>query len=49
MTGIRKLYISLETNSGSLEIHKSLLGTGIFLYRIESEVGTSEIRKLIFD
>ncbi len=49
MTGLRKLSITLEPEAGSLEMHKSLLGTGTFLFRIETANGTSEIRKLIFE
>lgn len=49
LSGIRRLSISLASVNGSMEIHKSLLGSGTFFYRIESGEGTSEIRKLIFE
>jgi len=49
LSGLRKLSISLDAYSGSIEIHKSILGSGTFLFRIESEQGTSDIKKLIFE
>jgi hypothetical protein len=49
LTGIRKLSIVLDATFGTLEVHKSLLGKGTYLYRIETEKGTSEIRKLVFE
>lgn len=49
MNGLQRLSLLLQTSAGSLEINKSLLGTGIFLFRIETQNGYSEVRKLIFE
>jgi hypothetical protein len=49
ITGLQRLSLLLKPSAGSLEITKSLLGTGSFLFRIETENGFSEIRKLIFE
>jgi hypothetical protein len=49
ITGLQKLRLMLQSPAGSLEINKSLLGIGAFLFRIETESGFSEIRKLIFE
>ena len=49
ITGIQKLRLMLQSSAGSLEINKSLLGTGTFLFRIESKKGFSTLKKLIFE
>jgi hypothetical protein len=49
ITGLQRLRLLLVPSAGSLEINQSLLGTGTFLYRIETTNGFSEVRKLIFD
>ncbi len=49
ITGLQRLSLLLIPSAGSVSISKSLLGAGTFLYRIETEYGSSEIRKLIFE
>jgi hypothetical protein len=49
ITGLQRLSLLLVPSAGSLEINKSLLGVGSFLFRIETEKGYSEVRKLIFE
>jgi hypothetical protein len=48
-TGLQRLSLLLLPSAGSVVINKSMLGTGIFLFRIETENGFSELRKLIFE
>jgi hypothetical protein len=47
--GIQRLSLLLQQSYGSIEINKSLLGTGTFLFRIETESGFSEVKKLLFE
>ena len=49
MTGTKRLSLQLRPPRGYVEIHKSLLGSGIYFMRIEYESGCSEIRKLEFE
>jgi hypothetical protein len=49
LSGVQRLSLFLQRTYGSVEISKSLLGTGTFLFRIETERGFSELKKLIFE
>ena len=48
MQGLQRLRLLLIPSAGSIEISKPFLGSGTFLFRIETENGVSEIKKLIF-
>jgi hypothetical protein len=47
-TGQKRLSVYLLSPSGSLELHKSILGAGTYFYRIEHKTGSSRIRTLVF-
>lgn len=49
ITGLQRFSLLLIPAAGNVSINKSLLGAGTFLYRIETENGSSEIKKLIFE
>ena len=49
LRGIKRLSVHLPPGGSSLEIHKSLLGSGSFIIRIEGETEASPVRKLVFD
>jgi hypothetical protein len=48
-TGLQRFSLLLLPQAGSVVINKSMLSTGTFLFRIETENGFSEIRKVIFE
>jgi len=49
ISGLIKLRLKLQPPAGSLQLHKSLLGSGMYFLRIEYDSGASEIQKLIFE
>jgi hypothetical protein len=49
MTGIKKLSLYLNPPRGTVQIHRSLLGSGVYFLRIEYESGCSKIRQLVFE
>lgn len=49
MEGRKRLILQLEHPEGNLNIDRSLLGSGTFLFRIEYTEGASEIKKVVFE
>jgi hypothetical protein len=49
MSGIKRLVLHLSPPRGTIQIHKSLLGSGIYFFRIEYDTGSSRIKQLVFN
>jgi hypothetical protein len=49
LSGNKRLSVFLKPPAGSVEIHQSLIGSGVFFIRIEYKTGCSRIRKLVFE
>ena len=49
MNGVKRLILYLNPPRGTIQIHKSLLGSGVYFFRIESKTESSRIKQLVFN